>query len=102
MNFLTKTLKVSYKIVIKKKFIKTLAKMQRLPNSNNSNEDQNKLKDLWKTYGLHTEAGRMLFKSYSRGKKTNINYPKPKQKKWKKPNDRNMLVKKAQRKGCPQ
>ena len=66
------------------------------------NEDQNKLKDLWKTYGLHTEAGRMLFKSYSRGKKTNINYPKPKTKKWKKPNDRALRIKQAQKKKCPQ
>ena len=70
---------------------------------NANKEDEGRLKDLWKTYGLHTEAGRMLFKSYSRGKKTNISYPKPSTKKWRKPNDRKVLVQNAQReKGCPQ
>ena len=53
---------------------------------NDNKEEEGRLKDLWKTYGLHTEAGRMLFKTYSRGKKTSINYPKPQQKKWKNPN----------------
>jgi len=33
----------------------------------NRKDDGNKLKELWKTYGLHTEAGRMLYKTFSRG-----------------------------------
>ena len=41
-------------------------------------ENKEELSNLWKTFGIETAAGKMLYKMYNQGKdfKKKINYPK--------------------------